>query len=430
MRRVGWLCVWISCLWLGACFGGGNIVDGEQDSGGLTGRDADGEDAELQDTELQDADAQTPVDAASDGGETAEDTSGEETCRPSNGGVEICDEQDNDCDGETDEDFELGTACTVGAGACEQTGQNVCAADGTVECDATPSVPGEETCSDAVDNDCDGETDEDDASDAGFWYADGDGDGFGDPDVSTKACEQPAGYVDNDTDCDDTDGAVHTVVTGYADQDADAFTAGGEQTLCTDGTLPSGYVASERAGDCDDSDPTVNPSATETCDGKDNDCDGQTDDASADNAVNWYVDCDGDGFAADTNGYVVACDKPTISAGCASSSADWTQTRPISASTIDCNDDVADAYPGQTSYFTRPMAASNYNEKWDYNCNGFADYQFERYSADCDSSCNGSGGWTDNFAPACGQQDTFKSCPRITPNSCYMNTSTRTQPCN
>jgi hypothetical protein len=43
------------------------------------------------------------------------------------------------------------------------------------------------------------------------YYRDADGDTYGNPAVSTLACEAPAGYVDNSTgfDCDDTDAAVH-----------------------------------------------------------------------------------------------------------------------------------------------------------------------------------------------------------------------------
>ena len=68
------------------------------------------------------------------------------------------------------------------------------------DADAAISPDGEEIC-DEIDNDCDGETDE------GLdqtWYADSDEDGYGDPDVTETDCAQPSGFVDNADDCDDT----------------------------------------------------------------------------------------------------------------------------------------------------------------------------------------------------------------------------------
>lgn len=75
---------------------------------------------------------------------------------------EICDGQDNDCDGLTDEDWqELGNACIAGLGMCARVGVYVCKEDKTqVKCDAQPGVPSQEVC-DYLDNDCDGSTDED-----------------------------------------------------------------------------------------------------------------------------------------------------------------------------------------------------------------------------------------------------------------------------
>jgi hypothetical protein len=73
--------------------------------------------------------------------------------------------------------------------------------------DATSYPGGTEYC-DGADNDCDGVVD-DGALDAQAWYADDDGDGFGDPQRQQLACRQPSGWVGDDRDCDDDDPSVH-----------------------------------------------------------------------------------------------------------------------------------------------------------------------------------------------------------------------------
>ncbi|MFZ5481712.1 MAG: putative metal-binding motif-containing protein [Myxococcota bacterium] len=50
------------------------------------------------------------------------------------------------------------------------------------------------------------------------YYADHDGDGFGNPDETVVACDPPAGTADNGADCDDTDAGVHP---GAADEEND-----------------------------------------------------------------------------------------------------------------------------------------------------------------------------------------------------------------
>jgi hypothetical protein len=63
------------------------------------------------------------------------------------------------------------------------------------------------------------------------WYADADGDGFGDAVVAVQACEQPEGYVENGGDCDDRNadrnpGAVE--VCNGLDDDCDSLVDEGD----------------------------------------------------------------------------------------------------------------------------------------------------------------------------------------------------------
>ncbi|MCB2180395.1 MAG: right-handed parallel beta-helix repeat-containing protein [Desulfobulbaceae bacterium] len=76
--------------------------------------------------------------------------------------TEVCDGRDNDCIGGSDDAFpSLGQSCTEGVGSCAESGTWVCSGDGlNVLCDAVPGSPAAELC-DGADNDCDGDTDED-----------------------------------------------------------------------------------------------------------------------------------------------------------------------------------------------------------------------------------------------------------------------------
>jgi hypothetical protein len=104
---------------------------------------------------------------------------------------------DADGDGYGDPATEQG-ACEAPAGGVSQAG----------DCDdADPAAfPGAtEVCGDADDDDCDGLVDV--AAEAAAWYADADGDGYGDPASTETSCDPPAGWVTDAADCAPDDAA-------------------------------------------------------------------------------------------------------------------------------------------------------------------------------------------------------------------------------
>jgi streptogramin lyase len=151
---------------------------------------------------------------------------------------EVCDLRDNNCDGRIDEGTGLlvlypdadrdgfGDAFAPPRLACEPIPGMVASSS---DCDdSRPDInPAATEVCDGLDNDCDGRVDVF-AVDAGLFFPDRDGDGFGDSRSPERACEAPA----------------RTVSTG---------------------------------GDCDDLRPTVYPGAEEVCNGLDDNCNGAID---------------------------------------------------------------------------------------------------------------------------------------------------------
>jgi hypothetical protein len=192
---------------------------------------------------------------------------------------EICDGIDNDCNTLVDDNasdmstFYLdedndGFGVNESLDACDEPDGY---ADNNDDCDdSTDAVNPEalEIC-DGLDNDCDAAIDD---QDSGInpdllttFYADVDGDNYGDPDGNMELCEIAEGYVTN-------------------------------------------------AQDCDDNEDTIHPDADEVCDGLDNNCNSLVDELDPDliatELISWFIDADGDGYG-DENTMVEQCSPPT-----------------------------------------------------------------------------------------------------------------------
>lgn len=188
--------------------------------------------------------------------------------------------------------------------------------------DANNAVhPGQsETCN-GVDDNCSGAIDEGVKT---TFYADGDSDGYGNATVSALACTAPAGYVLNNTDCNDANSQINpgiteiingiddncngqvddlTLLTFYLDADGDGF--GDITQVVTDYSQPSGYVSV--AGDCNDASAAIHPGVNEICNGVDDNCSGSIDEGVK---ITFYADADGDSYGNSAIS-LPACSTPT-----------------------------------------------------------------------------------------------------------------------
>jgi len=258
------------------------------------------------------------------------------------GADEVCNAVDDDCDGQTDEDDVCGITqyycdldsdlhtAAVASGSCDTAN---CVPEG---CDVQPgedcdddnpaaNPDAEEDCDTPFDDDCDGQSDEEDALNCTVYHRDLDEDGFGHTDDYKCLCAPNDLYdvtVPDDTDCNDNnlnifpgaeevcngmddncegqtdEGFVCPFVTYYCDQDEDGHASNFLSGTCsTYNCVPPGCV-SDVGGDCNDNNADIHPDAEETCNGKDDNCAGGVDEGGVCPEVPYYCDQDEDGWVS------------------------------------------------------------------------------------------------------------------------------------
>ncbi|MCP3873788.1 MAG: hypothetical protein GY699_11605, partial [Desulfobacteraceae bacterium] len=161
---------------------------------------------------------------------------------------------------------------------------------------------------------------------ATIWYKDSDGDGYSDG-TTQYSNLQPDNFFSDQSlveiagDCNDGNILIHPEAVEDCDDGIDNNCDGNTDFNDTACIIPCTDNDGDNYGvgpdcidfDCDDGNPSINPGATEECDGLDNDCDGATDEGIQPQPCAYQTGvCNGASITC-SNGEIQVCDEDIYS---------------------------------------------------------------------------------------------------------------------
>ncbi len=318
---------------------------------------------------------------------------------------ELCNGADDNCDGNIDEGFSLGSDCPVGVGQCAAVGQRVCGGDGQAICQGQAGAPQQERC-DHLDNDCDGQVDEDlgvgSACEVGIGACRASGHMVC-GELGAVVCDAPIVPPAARELCNGIDDTCD----GHVDE---GFALG---TACTAGVgacLQRGVFVCDSDGALTCS-VQPGPPLPERCNGIDDDCDGAVDDG-----LGLGLACSAGVGACNAPG-VMVCDR----AGNTVCNAFPRAPTPETCNRLDdnCNGTVDDLPAAQV------QVGVSYNTlaAYDGNCNGVLERGASHCTAAATAYCRGLGCFSDAPPPFDGDGTTTSSVACIARGTADMTVS-------
>ncbi len=218
---------------------------------------------------------------------------------------ELCDYLDNNCNEEIDEKYNVGVVCNKGIGECNSEGKYICKNELETICGAVEKKPALEIC-DTLDNDCNGIVDDTNAKDCfnacgktGLEYCvNGQWTQCNAPPVPTEVCDG------KDNDCNGKVDDGNLTQTGFCGfNDIGECKTGNSYSYCYNGKyseftdceaiFPNKEICDGKDNNCNGKTDEGFEDIIELCDDIDNNCNGKTDEGVA--TKKYFEDKDGDG---------------------------------------------------------------------------------------------------------------------------------------